>query len=993
MPLQAQNLSIPFSTGVDELTDPLQRSPSTLSELSNAVYTKDKRLTKRNGFGSLTQLPSGSSPLSLTTFKDNLTVIGDRLLAYNPILTTWVDRGRYQGAEVSATALANNSLGKSRADVVRSSQGYAFAAYLDSDGEWRYQVSDSATSQLLVPPTVIPDCAAARVLEVGNNLVLVYSWLDGGTPKISYIPIPVSSLVPGASVQITAQMGDENSGWDAISFQDNLYVAWNGSGGGGELRFVRLTANLQQFPTQILATGSTPDLVCLNGDSGGVWTSWYDDTSKDLRTIKVGLNGSGIITTSTLLATGPTLAQLTSSSLGTTVTVLGQVSNTYSYSSVRTDYVSSVTCTEAAVVGTPAVVIRSLGLASKSFVYNDVIYFLGAYDSGLQPSYFLCDVSGNVVAKLAYSNGGGYNEGVVLPGAVVEGSTVHVGYLLKDLLVAVNPPDGTDTNIYSQTGVSLASINLSPKNVSTVEMAENLHISGGYVWAYDGSNLVEHNYHIFPEDLAATASTGAGTLSAQQYQYQVVYEWTDAQGNIHRSAPSLPFSITLAGPDNTITLDIPTLRLTYKANVRLVVYRWSVALQNFIQVSSIQSPLLNDPSVDSVQYVDLQSDADILGNSLIYTTGGVVENIAYPAASSLAAYKNRLMVLSSENRDLIYYSKQVFQNTPVEPSDLFSIYVSPTTGSQGSTGVCTVLTAMDDKFIIFKDDAIFYLVGDGPNDLGADNSFSEPTFISATVGCDNQRSLALIPQGLMFQSDKGIWLLGRGLDTVYIGAPVGDSGISPATSSQVIPNTNQVRMCLEDGKALMYDYFFDRWGSFKNINALSSTIYEQLHTTLTSSGAVRQETPGVYLDGSTPVVMDFETSWINVAGLQGLERVKELYIIGQYKSPHKLSVLISYDYESSPSQGATITPTNFAGDWGVVPNFWGQGEAWGGVGIEQFRVFFDRQKVQAVKVKVSELYDPAYGVPAGEGLTISGLNFTIGIKKARPTLPASQATS
>lgn len=995
MALTTQNLMIPFSTGVDQKTDPLQVSAGNLAMLSNAVYTKDKRLTKRNGFPNLTILPEDSHPLSLTTFKDNLTVVGERILAYNPILTTWVDRGRYQGVDLSTTALANNSYGKSRVNVLKSQQGYAVAVYLDSDGEWRYQVSDSATSQLLVEPTVIADCASAKCFEVGNYLVIAYMWLNVATPTLSYIAIPAASLVPQSPVTVSAQVKDEEGGWDGTVFMDNLYLAWNGSDVGDAVRFIRISSTLSFYPVQIISTGTYADLVTTCSNASGVWVTWYQDSNEDVRAKKMNLSGVGFITAETLLDSSQPLTHITSSPVGDNLKVLCEVENTYSFSSVRTDYIHALTCTQGGVAGGPTVVIRSLGLGSDSFIYNDVIYFLGSYDSGLQPSYFLCDESGNVIAKLAYTNGGGYVAGAVLPSVTVEGSVASMGYMLKDLLVSVNPPEGTDTNIYSQTGLSLAQFDLNPANVSTVEMAENLHISGGYVWAYDGTSLVEHNYHVFPEDLEATASNGAGTLSAQEYQYQAVYEWTDAQGNIHRSAPSLPLSITLVGPNDTITLDIPTLRLTYKENVRIVIYRWSVAQQSFYQITSVQSPLLNNPAVDSVQFVDLQPDAAILGNALIYTTGGVVENIAYPAASSLAAFKNRLMVLSSENRDLIFYSKQVFQSTPVEPSDLFSIFVSPTTGSQGSTGVCTVLTAMDDKFIIFKDDAVFYLVGDGPNDLGADNTFSEPTFISSTVGCDNQRSLALIPQGLMFQSDKGIWLLGRGLDTVYIGAPVEDSGLlNNVTSAQVIPNTNEVRFTLANTQALMYDYYFDRWGYFKNINAISSTIYEQAHTILTAQGIVRQETPGQYLDGSLPVLMDFETAWISAAGFQALERVVELFIIGQYKTPHKLDVQVSFDFEDSPTQQDTIMPVNYAGDWGVVPNFWGQGQPWGGVGsIEQFRIFFERQKVQSIKIKVQELFDPTLGAPAGEGLTISGLNFTIGVKKTRPTLPARDAST
>ena len=74
---------------------------------------------------------------------------------------------------------------------------------------------------------------------------------------------------------------------------------------------------------------------------------------------------------------------------------------------------------------------------------------------------------------------------------------------------------------------------------------------------------------------------------------------------------------------------------------------------------------------------------------------------------------------------------------------------------------------MDDKLIIFKKDAIYYITGTGPDNTGANGTFSDATFITSTVGCANPSSIVLMPNGIMFQSDKGIWLLDRQLGTTY----------------------------------------------------------------------------------------------------------------------------------------------------------------------------------------------------------------------------------
>ena len=133
------------------------------------------------------------------------------------------------------------------------------------------------------------------------------------------------------------------------------------------------------------------------------------------------------------------------------------------------------------------------------------------------------------------------------------------------------------------------------------------------------------------------------------------------------------------------------------------------------------------------------------------------------------------------------------------------------------------------------------------------------------------------PQGLMFQSDKGIWLLGRDLSTQYIGAPVEAYNDNTVVAAINVPGTNQVRFTLDNGITLMYDYYVGQWATFNNIPAISSTLYQSLHTYINANGQVFQENEGSYLDGSKPVLMSFQTSWIHLAGVQGYERFYPFY--------------------------------------------------------------------------------------------------------------------
>jgi hypothetical protein len=75
----------------------------------------------------------------------------------------------------------------------------------------------------------------------------------------------------------------------------------------------------------------------------------------------------------------------------------------------------------------------------------------------------------------------------------------------------------------------------------------------------------------------------------------------------------------------------------------------------------------------------------------------------------------------------------------------------------------TALAELDDKLIAFGDNSTYVISGDGPEPTGANNSFSAPFKVSADVGCSRPDTITTIPQGLMFVSQKGIFLLDRGM--------------------------------------------------------------------------------------------------------------------------------------------------------------------------------------------------------------------------------------
>lgn len=1109
MSLQKQALTINFAQGLDTKTDPWQVTAGNFERLSNMIFQKGKLLQKRNGYGLL----PGTIPDStyLTTLNDNLIAIGTTVNAYSSDLSEWITKGTLQPCSLSVLPLIRNNLNQVQCDSIVSN-GLVLTTYIQTNtttsqvvSSHLFAIADSITGQNIVPPTSIPVLStgtingASRLFIVGNYFVIVSPVLVGGTTFLQYTSIPINNPVfistNTANISAAQNVTSEaytplvsTPGWDAVVTNDTLVIAYNTTAGGQGIHVATLSESqiASSSVTSIIhafaGAANIGAIVSVAADLSSspniVYVSFWNNATTDgyVLAVYIGLGTITVQFTPQQIITSEVIANITASAQNGSALIFSEVTNAYSYdSSIPSNFIDAVTVSSAGTVGAPYVAVRSVGLASKSFIVDGVIYFLSAFQSPFQPSYFLMNGSltkaGNpiVVAKLAYQNGGGYLT-LGLPQVSVNGNEAEVPYLFKDDVQALNTLNNTQQTtaggIYSQTGINLVSFTLGTDAINTAEIGNNLHISGGYLSQFDGYLPVEHNFFVFPDSVevsftatstvtptgnvssgskvississvsgispgmtitgtgipantsvvlvgtttitisanATATNTGVtltiqgniaavptgGTAGLGAYYYQATYEWTDNQGLAYRSAPSIPVAVTTTGSGTagTITVNVPTLRLTAKINspVKIVIYRWSENTEVYNQVTSITAPLLNDTTVDSVSFVDTLSDANVVGNNIIYTTGGVVPDTNAPSFNISTLFDTRFWLVDNEDPNTLWVSKQVVEGTPVEMSSLFKIYVAPNTGTVSSTGPITAIFPMDDKLIIFRDSSISYINGVGPNNIGTTavgcslGNYSQPIFITGVVGCTNQNSIVLTADGLMFQSDKGIWKLARNLQTSYIGAAVEAYNSSTVNSAAVIPETNYVLFTLSTGEMLMYDYYYGQWGTFTGAPAISSTIYNGQHTLLTPFGEILQETPGVYLDNSKPVLLGLTTSWLNLAALQGYERLYEIYILAKYLSPHFMQVSVAYDYNPSILHQKLISPYNFSS---AVPSGYGVPVPFGAPGNkEQWNVAAKKQLCESFQITIEEIFNPAFGTVAGAGFTISGLTCALGIKKA-----------
>lgn len=852
-------------------------------------------------------------------------------------------------------------------------------------------------------------------IVVGSNLYIAYNTTAGGQ-AIDFIYL-TASLILSSATSFVGSVATAMSICADISNPSSpfIYAAfWDSAGSTGFAIAVDTSLNKVMTATEWLASGSV-DNVTSTAQNGVLEIAYevansysYDNSLPTNFIDKVGITKPATVTIGTVGSITTILRSVGLASkaflMNGTMYILTEYSSafqpTYFLIDINGNTISrfayengggylTLGLPQAQVIGT---------MVSIAYLYKDLITSVnktqGASQAGVYSQTGVNLISLTYTSSLLSTSEIGSN--LNLSGGFLyayDGNTLNEQnfHLWPDnveiTLVADPAPTGTVSNVTNPTIITAVS--------SVAGIVVGMNITGTAIPA--NTTVIAVGTNTVTMSAAATAAYSAetitftGNVAVKEYFVQAIYQWTDAQGNIFNSAPSIPVAVTTTSGYSSFVVAGPNIRITYKSNVKIILYRWSTAQPEYFQTTSISRPLLNSTTSDSWSFTDIQSDAQILGNGLIYTEGGVVENVSGPACTALTLFDTRLWLIDAEDQNLLWYSKQVIEGTPVEMSDLSTFYVAPNAGAAASTGPMKCLAPMDDKLIIFKKDALYYINGTGPDNTDSNSQYSQPIFITSTVGSVIQNSIVLIPIGLLFQSDKGIWLLGRDLSTVYLGAAVEAFNSAAVNSAFAIPATNQVLFTLSSGVTLMYDYFYNQWGTFVGVPAVSATIYQNQHTYLNASGAVAQQTIGSYLDNGNPVLMQFTTGWFNLAGLQGYIRAFYFYLLGQYFSPHKLAVSIAYDYSQSAEQLTVISPTNYSPAYGQ-PSPYGQGTPFGGPGSnEQWRVFLTKQRCQAFQISIQESYDPSIGVPAGAGFSMSGLNLVVAMKKG--WRPASSAES
>lgn len=423
----------------------------------------------------------------------------------------------------------------------------------------------------------------------------------------------------------------------------------------------------------------------------------------------------------------------------------------------------------------------------------------------------------------------------------------------------------------------------------------DLHFAGGRITTFDGANITESGLSL-PE--VPTLAAGAGTIPAGTYQVVVIWEWYDAKGRRHKSAPSLPATIVLASA-GSITVTGGRPRATNKriasssssdgTAVAVRIYRTTLAQPTIFLDAIGQKVALSITNGYSASLT--ASDTTIGANEAIYTQGaqgglsGLLQNDRPPGAKYIWAGSDRLIIGGMENPSECWFSKLRVEGEPMQWTNFASYKVQV-------DGVVSAVAEMDGTWYIGTYNAWWQVTGDGPDDNGANGSFGAPRRLPTDIGPISHKSLILTGQGLIFQGRTDcFFLLPRGGGAPQpIGWQVRDTLTSfpYVTASAYDQQSNICYWAVCDtagsvGRLIIYDTRIGEWYVDSYMARVIRTL--AINNSLLRIDGQIIETPGQFQDnngGFTGTVLPvLVTGDIRPFGLTGTGRLRKAQIEGE----------------------------------------------------------------------------------------------------------------
>lgn len=991
MALPRSLVQIDFGQGFDTKIDPKQLPPGKLADLVNMRIDKSKAITKRVGTelvaaggGSLTSAWVQGDDVIANYYgtggkSQRLSAGGFRNAGPNPL-----------ASQVEIQRIAKDAGASAKRPDCAVANGYSLVGWYDAAGNVSLQPFD-ADNRAYADPTVYAVVApnGPRMASYPGTAQAtdgrMYALFGTNAAQADFVYWDSTTKAYSSILALAAL--NTVSMYDVAPYETAsaraMFCALRTAAGQITLYKVNTTA-MTQTNVSFATVGNPTELaVAVDSASGHVYVFWvegatptvvhctvYNATTLAVVTapaVVLTLTTADVASVSAVCATAgqvrmvvhssqnPTplqAAQISVVDVPSTLVVVSTPSLLYGYSLISKPYYDSV-------VGDVAMVVAWYTGAQRFCAWAY------CYPSG---SFTLIPRAKFLTNEIASSNGKPKNVGVSSSG-VYRVAVAAVSRIAEITGMGINSIDG------------VAVATLTSRCTPNVRVKGRIgEVSGGAIFTHDGTSFVEHGFFADPVIASVTTSTLGGSMASGTYLYVGLWEWYDARGNLHRGPPSLTVTATIGGAVTTgsVALQVCGLGLTMRSlrtAPSFVFYRIQLGGTTFYRVNSPATPfvpLLNPTVAGLSSYTDTAADATIASNEVYPYSGGVVPASTPNGSDVLAIGDERMWIADPADDGAVVYSNRFL------PGELPMFTASNVKRVPDEGGGVKAIAVMDGRKVVFKRRAAFWFSGDGPNDLGGGGGFSETLTASPVAGCESQRAVAEIPQGLVFFANGlGFSLLTRSMQVVPL-AEADDYKDGNVLDMLAVPEANELRISMDglllaDGTTactLVYNWAENAWSQFTDgaFQYAPAQMFigddDVVHMLLYSVSAreLYRENPDAYTDAHRAAAAYrplFSTGWLT-PGQLGYWRVYRLLLLGDQvdAATQQLSVAIQYDYSDATSETRTITTAN----------------AKIGSSSYNFEVQPSRQKCQAIKFTIFET------VAVSNSLRFTAMALEVGVK-------------
>lgn len=313
-------------------------------------------------------------------------------------------------------------------------------------------------------------------------------------------------------------------------------------------------------------------------------------------------------------------------------------------------------------------------------------------------------------------------------------------------------------SVYPTMGLDSTEMKLTVLDISAVEKEmfgwadtpAGLYFSGSIPWCYDGGPGHELGFVHRPQstitpdgEIVTGIQVAVGTpWPIATYWLALCWEHTDQLGRVSRSAPSIR-SVEITAANQSAFIQYQTLGFTSHSQLRPVLYAADANGLNYFRSTQV---IPNDPSptTESIQVNIAWGNLFVAGAPTLYTSQGILENSPPPQARVICYWGNRIWYA---NQRSVWFSREIIDAEEPSFNEALSFQVPMNV---------TALASLDDRMVIFGENEIYVISGDGPTDTGEGGTFTTPQRIRGEVGCVDPRSVVRVGNNVLFQSKRGI---------------------------------------------------------------------------------------------------------------------------------------------------------------------------------------------------------------------------------------------